>query len=163
MKNTNRACKMYESDCVINPNCTWLAASPDGIVVQEDVEYWLVEVKCSYHKCNVSPRESWKDSTFFCQEVNGKVFLKDNRDSYSLVQGQLCVSGATYCDCVLYTNKGFSIKRITFDVVFWRTLTEKLAWVFFFRLLCASGENHQAIEMCSMLSAYNGFIADIIL
>ena len=39
MKNTNRACKMYESDCVINPNCTWLAASPDGSVVQEDVEY----------------------------------------------------------------------------------------------------------------------------
>ena len=157
MKNTKRDCKMYEYGCVINPTVPWLGASPDGIVFHEDVGYGLVEVKCSYSKRNVSSRDACQDPSFFCPEVNGKVFLKHDHDYYAQVQGQLSVYGASYCDFMLYTNKGLSIERITFDVVFWRTLTEKLGWVFF-RLLCARGENPQVKFMCPMSSAYNWFL-----
>jgi len=130
MKNTKRDCKMYEYGCVINPTVPWLGASPDGIVFHEDVGYGLVEVKCSYSKRNVSSRDACQDPSFFCPEVNGKVFLKHDHDYYSQVQGQLGVCAASYCDFMLYTNNGLSIERMTFDVVFWRTLTEKLRWVF---------------------------------
>ena len=124
--------------------------------------YGLVEFKCSYSKRNVSPRDACQDPSFFCQEVNGKVFLKHDHDYYAQVQDQLGVCGASYCDFMLYTNNGLSIERITVDVVFWRTLTEKLG-CFFFRLLCARGENPQVKLMCPMSSAYNCFFADIIL
>jgi len=85
MKNTNRDCKMYEYGCDINPTVPWLGASPDGIVFHEDVGYGLVEVKCSYSKRNVSSRDACQDPSFFCPEVNGKVFLKHDHDYYSQV------------------------------------------------------------------------------
>ena len=130
MNNTNRTCKIYESGCVINSAFPWLAASPDGIVYHKDVGYGLVEVKCSYSKRNVTPLDACKDPAFFCFEADGKVHLKDDHAYYAQVQGQLGVCGASYCDFVVYTNKGLSIERITFNAAFWKDMTEKLG-IFF--------------------------------
>ena len=37
------------------------------------------------------------------------------------------VSGASWCDFIVYTKKGISVERIAFDPAYWAELRQKLA------------------------------------
>ena len=41
------------------------------------------------------------------------------------------VTGASWCDFIVYTKKGFSMERIAFDPAYWAELREKLASYYF--------------------------------
>ena len=45
--------------------------------------------------------------------------LKRNHSYYCQVQGQMAITGRTWCDFVVYTTKGIAVERITFDKLFW--------------------------------------------
>ena len=126
MKTTSKDVKVYECGCVINSKFPWLAASPDRIVFHEGAGFGLMEVKCSYSKRNITPEEACFDPCFYCEMLDGKFTLKKNHEYYAQVQGQLGVCGAQYCDFVVFTEKGMGIQRITFDELFWTSMTEKL-------------------------------------
>ena len=46
---------------------------------------------------------------------------------YSQVQGLVGVTGARWCDFVVYTSKGMSIEPIPFDEQYWNTLKVHLS------------------------------------
>ena len=47
------------------------------------------------------------------------------------VQGQMAVTGARWCDFIVYTSRGLYVQRITFDPVFWAELNQKLVSNYF--------------------------------
>ena len=49
------------------------------------------------------------------------VHLSTSRDYYLQIQGQMALTGATWCDFVIYTKKGLSVQRIRFDEKFWES------------------------------------------
>ena len=53
--------------------------------------------------------------------------LQRNHCYFAQVQGQLAVGLKPWCDFVIYTTKGISVERITFDNEYWtETLLPKL-------------------------------------
>lgn len=57
--------------------------------------------------------------------------LKEDHPYYAQVQGQMAVTGARWCDFIVYTSKGIYIQRILFDPVFWAGLKQKLLSYYF--------------------------------
>lgn len=130
MNNSGRNVSVYRAGCVINPNFPWLAASPDRVVHDSVAGFGLVEVKCSFSKRNVSPKEACMDTAFLCEIVDSTFCLKKDHHYYAQIQGQLGITGAMFCDFVLYTKKGLGIQRIMFDEMYWRTMSSKLRCFF---------------------------------
>jgi len=57
--------------------------------------------------------------------------LKQNHAYYAQVQGQMGCTKAQRCDFAVYTKKGMSVERITFDRAYWVELQEKLCQYYF--------------------------------
>ena len=72
---------------------------------------------------------------FFLENVNGELKLKRNHKYYTQVQGLMGVTGARWCDFVVYTSKGMSIERILFDEEYWNTLKGTLKPYYFTHFL----------------------------
>ena len=53
---------------------------------------------------------SFKKSSIV-EQFQGNYF-KRNHEYYTQVQGQMGVSGASWCDLIVYTKKGTSVERI---------------------------------------------------
>lgn len=75
-------------------------ASPDGIVIDSSDNSCkhLIEVKCPYIKCDMSPEEACKHSNFYCYiSDNGTFTLKRSHRyySYSCMYHQICVNDVT--------------------------------------------------------------------
>jgi len=75
--------------------------------------------------------DACQDPDFFCEDVNGYCKLKQNHAYYIQVQGQMGVSGASWCNFIVYTKKGISAERIPFDSAYWETLKLKLCTYYF--------------------------------
>ena len=71
----------------------------------------------------------------FLENLNGELKLKRNHKYYTQVQGLLGVTGARWCDFVVYTSKGMSIEGIPFDDDYWKTLKGTLKSYYFTHFL----------------------------
>ena len=81
---------------VIQPSLYWLAASPDGLVIDEtDKKTLLLEIKCPYTKRNMSPEDLALDSNFYVNLKDGKPVLKKAHSLgyYSQIQLAMGISG----------------------------------------------------------------------
>ena len=98
-------------DCglVVNPSYSFLGASPDGKVCDNGI-IGIPEVKCPYPAREVLLSAAVNTIPKFCLDKN--MHLKNNHEHYFQVQGQLLVTGAPFCDFVVYTTKHFSVQRI---------------------------------------------------
>ena len=99
---------------VVNPAMPFLGASPDGLVCN-GLTMGIIEVKCPYLARDMTPAEATGQLKKFCLELSpatGELELQQNHDYYHQVQGQLMVTGADFCDFVVYTSKGLNIQRI---------------------------------------------------
>lgn len=125
--------RYYDFDTTVRPtglhvhrDYPFLAASPDGIV-RNGAEEGLLEVKCPPSKINMTPEEACGDKKFCSMLVDNVVTLKRDHSYYYQVQGQLGVTGYSWCDFVIFTNcedslaKSISVERIYFDVEFWES------------------------------------------
>ena len=52
--------------------------------------------------------------------------LKRKHNYFYQVQGLMAITGRPWCDFVVWTPKGLSVERISFDVEFWSTVKPKL-------------------------------------
>jgi len=106
-----------------------LAGTPDARVVDFGSEhhFGLAEVKCPETKYCVTPLEASEDPTLCCEAVNRQCKLKRDHAYFAQVQGQMGVTGASWCDFIIYTKKGISVERIAFDPAYWAELRQKLA------------------------------------
>ena len=125
--------KVLKCGLVISQHMPILAGSPDARVVDFGCEhhFGLAEVKCPETKYHVTPLEACEDPTFYCEAVNGQCKLKRDHSYSAQVQGQMGVSGASWCDFIVYTKKGISAETIAFDPAYWTELRQKLALYYF--------------------------------
>lgn len=124
-------------DCglFIDPERSWLAASPDGIV--EDVEsgerLLCLEIKCPYKHRDRTVAEACREDRQFCLELKPKVGegepqyrLKTKHPYYTQVQCQMAVVGLHKADFVVFTQKEIAIVPVTFDPEFWKSTLAKM-------------------------------------
>ena len=128
MLSNHRPVQVLKSGLVISLDSPYSGAPPDGKVIDPGCSerFGLSEVKCPETKYLVTPLDACSDSSFVLEQCNGKPKLKRSHKYYAQVQGLMGVTGARWCDFVVYTSKGMSIERIPFDVQFWNNLKQTL-------------------------------------
>lgn len=115
--------------CEENP---FLGASPDGYVHDPGSvdQYGVVEIKCPYKYRDLTPDAAASYSDFcsvVCTTAGEKhLKLKQSHPYFSQIQGQMAITSRKWCDFVIFTNKGLSVERISFDPDYWKCLLLKL-------------------------------------
>ena len=111
-----------------------LGATPDARVVDAGCtdHFGLAEVKCPYTKFHVTPLDASSDQGFFMEKASdSQCSLKKTHPYYAQIQGQMGITGAKWCDFIVYTNVGLYVQRIPFDFQYWNQLKEKLSAYYF--------------------------------
>ena len=107
-----------------------LDASLDGKVIDlhENPVYGIVGIKCPEEYKDVSSKDIYYISKYPCLEVaeNSNIVLKENHYYYDQLQYQLGVSCQSWCNFVLYTNKGLVVDRIRYNEKHWVQLKQEL-------------------------------------
>ena len=114
-----------------------LGGSPDGLVsIPKKVEPdGVLEIKCPHSAAEkqFTPQEACSLKNFPCKLVTGVreddidlLRLKRKHNYFYQVQGLMAITGRPWCDFVVWTPKGLSVERISFDVEFWSTVKPKL-------------------------------------
>jgi hypothetical protein len=136
MSNIGHPVKVYLSGFVVNPSFPHLGCSPDRKVsdAQAHPHHGIVEIKCPYSTCELTPLEAAKydKQKFSSKIVNGKLVLKDDSAHMIQVQAQLGITGAKWCDYVIYTFKGLHVQRIFFNESMWNDSIRPVVEKFYF-------------------------------
>ncbi|XP_074662685.1 uncharacterized protein LOC141915162 [Tubulanus polymorphus] len=151
MQNIGNPVTCIESGLVVHPYVPWLGASPDRKCIDSKVGLGLLEVKCPYSFRDIKPQGACSNPTFCCEEKGNKYFLRKDHDYYAQIQGQLALTGLTWCDFLVYTSKGMLIIRVPFDLEFWNEAVAKLANFFIRYFLPAMNENFCTINYYSCI------------
>lgn len=93
--------------------------------------FGLLEVKCSETKFLVTPLDACSDASFCSEIIAGNCKLKVTHPYYVQIQGQMGITGAEWCDFVIFTIKGISIERVLFDPMYWQELEGKLLYYYY--------------------------------
>lgn len=126
--------KVFPVGLVINPAATYLGASPDGHLIDESEigeENGVLEIKCPTWNSFHEGTEQVK-SYYLLNEESGYFTLKSTSNYYSQVQGQMLISGVTWCDFVVYIKKSneLQIERIYFNKNYCTEMLQKLSNVY---------------------------------
>ncbi|XP_042195107.1 uncharacterized protein LOC103191470 [Callorhinchus milii] len=117
-------------DCglFIDPQRSWLGASPDGVVIDpktgEDLA--LLEVKCPYKHRKHTIDKACEDPMFCLGKKGGQYFLKEKHAYFTQVQCQLAVAELRKADFVVYTERETVVVPVDFDAPFWEETRPKL-------------------------------------
>ena len=134
MFNRKTPVSVLRSGLVVSKSFPVLGATPDAKVVDFgcSVCFGLAEVKCPHTKFHVTPLDACSDPGFFMEKISdSQCRLKRDHAYYMQVQGQMGITGAQWCDFIVYTSKGLYVERIAFDTVFWQDLRSKLVQYYF--------------------------------
>ena len=117
--------------------CGILAASPDGVVSCDDIIVGLLEIKCPYSCRNMTVRDACSEvKSFYCQlDDENCIHLKKDHHYYYQVQGAMGLTGAQWCDFVVWTPKECIIERIPYDEKFWELTKQHLKQIYFSYIL----------------------------
>ena len=112
-----------------------MGCTPDGKVVDcsldsNEEKFGLLEIKCPSSKFEVTPANACSDDKFCLKMQDNVPTLKKDHD-YDQVQGQMGLTGAKWCDFVVYTKAGMNIERVEFNQEHWQQLREKLCLIYF--------------------------------
>ena len=143
--------RVLKCGVVVSSEMPVLAASPDGKVIDFGCSqpFGIIEVKCPSTKSAVTPLDACSDPKFFCAKVDNHCCLKIDQEYYAQVQGQMAITGAAWCDFIVYTFKGMSIQRIVFDQHYWDTLKQKLQSYYFQNFISFAVSEHQKDQQVS--------------
>ena len=145
MFNNRTPVSVFRSGFVISKSFPVLGASPDARIIDKgcSICFGLGEVKCPYTKFHVTPLEACSDPKFFMEKVSdNECRLKRDHGYYAQVQGQMGVTGAKWCDFIVYTSKGLYVERIPFDPVYWQNLRTELVNYFFTQFIRFAAEQY---------------------
>uniref|UniRef100_A0A3P9QDN2 Uncharacterized LOC103475265 n=1 Tax=Poecilia reticulata TaxID=8081 RepID=A0A3P9QDN2_POERE len=130
-----RPVRVLECGLFIDGQRPWLAASPDGIVVdaQSGRRLLCLEVKCPYKHRHRSVEDACRDDPYFCLQLDGDTpgqapvyALKKSHSYFTQIQVQLAVTGLDRADLVVFTLKETAIVPVTFDPDLWDETVSKL-------------------------------------
>ncbi|CAH1141268.1 unnamed protein product [Phyllotreta striolata] len=134
--NFEKLLNVVVKDCglFVHPDYPFLAASPDGLIEPDG----LVEIKCPYKAKEVAPDEGIESGLIkYAKLEKGALKLNKEDKYYYQVQGQLFVTGRTYCYFVIWTPKGLLYEKILRDEQLWNKMLPKLEEFYFDHLLPA--------------------------
>lgn len=118
---------VHECGLVINNEFPYLAATPDGKVCDKG-ESGILEIKCPFVARQMTIIEACnKVKKFVLVHDNNVIKMNREHQYYVQIQGQLLVTGAPWCDLVVYTTKDLYIERIPADVPFMTSLLLQLS------------------------------------
>ncbi|KAJ8313214.1 hypothetical protein KUTeg_009233 [Tegillarca granosa] len=120
--NLNKIVRHHPTGLFISPEHPFLAASPDGKIVEEGGETGLIEIKNLLHNKPINLFEAVKTVSNFCLELDGNnLKLKRTHDYFYQVQGQLNITDFPWADFVVRTVNPYQIhiERIKIDKDFW--------------------------------------------
>jgi hypothetical protein len=127
----NPGVHIHDCGFVVNPSFSFLGATPDGKVCDSG-QLGLLEVKCPYKYRDSNLADAVCDQTFCLEQLGGsKIQLKRSHSYYYQIQGQLMVTGASFCDLVVYTSCDSHTERIVPDISFQQTMLNKLATFYY--------------------------------
>lgn len=95
----------------------FLGASPDALTECKCCGQGVVEVKCPLGAQESSFAEAAREDRNFCLQeyCDGKYKLKRQHDYYYQCQLQIFVTGRSFCDFVVWTQKELHFERLTLD------------------------------------------------
>ena len=95
-------------------------------------EFGVIEVKCSYKHHEHTIVDAYKD-TAFCLYTNGsgQVQLKWAHDYYYQIIGELALTGAQFCDFIVWTTVEIHIEGIFLDDNLWKEMVTKLSHFYY--------------------------------
>jgi len=116
------------SECVIflSTDYPYLATSPDGIIPLSASSFGLIEAKWPFKHRNSKIAEACVDSSFFLACVNDGFQLKRTHNYYYQITGQLALTGAQFCDFIVWTEVDMYIERIHLDRELLEDMLKKL-------------------------------------
>ncbi|XP_062585783.1 uncharacterized protein LOC134247430 [Saccostrea cucullata] len=117
---------IHDCGLVINPLFSFLAATPDGKICL-DGQTGVLEIKCPFSVRNLLISEAVQLPNFCLQASGDSYQLKKNHDYFFQIQGQLMVTGTSFCIFVVYTKKDLFIEKIPRDPSFMKEMFDKLA------------------------------------
>ena len=117
----------------------WLGASPDGLVTDPSysIPNELLEIKCLLRAESTSlhdlSTEKEHCSTFCLSFKDSRLHLKHNHNYYYQIQGQLHVTGRTWCDFFDWTprDNDYHLERIQYNPDFWKNMYPKLRYFYY--------------------------------
>ena len=112
-----------------------MGATPDGIVCDKEV-VGIIEIKCPYSARNLSIVESVRSLHVpnFCIVQTAEGLKLNEIHAYDCrIQEQLLITGAPFCDFIVFTKTDLYVERINPNVDFINKL---------FTCLCAFYTNH---------------------
>lgn len=124
---------------VVHPDAPWLGALPDGLVYdpKERPSFGLVHVKCT----NV---RSFTDCRFLNYK-DGVLHLKKPHSYYWQIQGEMMVTGTSWCDLVVFSGKDILVQRIYRDKAMIKIMKGKLDDFFFYYYLPSLFKTHGTV------------------
>ena len=150
--------KVLPSGLVVSKGSPILGGTPDARVIDFGCvdHFGLAEVKCPYTKYHVTPLDACSDAKFCMEKTSDtECKLKENHPYYAQVQGQMAVTGARWCDFVVYTSKGLYVQRIPFNPEFWEDLKQKLVSYYFNHFIKFAAANQLYQGNCQLNSNEN--------
>lgn len=114
---------------VVHPDAPWLGAMPDGLVYdpREAKSFGLVHIKCvnfqSFIEC----------SFLTCRD--GVLQLKMTHPHYWHIQGEMMVTGTSWCDMLVHSRQDILVQRIYRNDVIIQNMKKKLDEFFFYSYL----------------------------
>ena len=127
--NARKSTRVQQCGLIVSPKYPHLGASPDALLENPTEGQGLLEIKCPAADKwkSVHPNVCALDSDFFCTlDENGAIKLKRSHRYYIQVQGQMAISGRSWCDFMVWTLKGWTVERIYTDSECWNDMLPKL-------------------------------------
>ena len=122
----NHTRHIHECGFVVNDSYKFLGATPDGKVCDGSI-CGILEIKCPFKARHMSIREAVASfPNFVLRDFDGVIGIKPWYDEYKQVQGQLMVTGAEFCDFIVYTFEDMFVQRIMPDYAVMDDLLNKL-------------------------------------
>lgn len=102
---------VFKSGLVVSMASPFLAASPEGKIIDHGCSqpFGLLEIKCPYSNFYVCPSAACLDESFFAENANEKPRLRRGHHYYFQIQGQLGITGESWCHFITYTSKSVSV------------------------------------------------------
>lgn len=114
------------SGLVVNPRNPWRGCTPDAKIIF-DGKCGIGESKCPYDYRNDDLRDVAKSNNqFYLKVVGDLLHLKLDHPYYFQVKCQLALTGASFCDFIVYKFRSLAIHRGTFHRSFWEEVMAKV-------------------------------------
>ena len=126
MRTSHSHHRVEECGLVIHEQLPFLAASPDGIIVDDCCGKGVLECKCPYTCRDLTI----KDVPYLYRDNDNQLCVDESHPYYYQIQGQMHVCGFLYADLVVWIVDECAVVRIQYDAHFCDVMCNKLFEVF---------------------------------